>query len=397
MVKDEGSMRKVLYIILKEDASDSCFGQLQERKRHVTPKVILPKSVVDVTLSEIEKHDYSIESVVKALSMTQEESDNISKQTVEQASSKEWHNQRKGRITSSLFHRVASRAKTLQKDEDANVTALTDTLLGKKSFNPSLAMKHGTSLEPMAKKKYTLSMKKHRNFNATESGLTVSLKHPYLAASPDLVVQCDCCGKGLCEVKCPETVKNQIPTVDNIKYLLEDNGKLVLDSKHHYYFQIKGQMGILGRSFCDLFIYTLHGSLSVRVCFNMQFWSSLEKSLSSFWTKHIDENQTPLLKTTGSDPNNNAIPVAAEQNVERPAISARRALIPISTQPLKRKKKTRKAESKTLVFLCGICGLNCLDEPQSENEQSVQCDGCSVWTHYVCAGVTDELVSNVLK
>ncbi|XP_052783571.1 uncharacterized protein LOC128219691 [Mya arenaria] len=287
MVKDEGSMRKVLYIILKEDASDSCFGQLQERKRHVTPKVILPKSVVDVTLSEIEKHDYSIESVVKALSMTQEESDNISKQTVEQASSKEWHNQRKGRITSSLFHRVASRAKTLQKDEDANVTALTDTLLGKKSFNPSLAMKHGTSLEPMAKKKYTLSMKKHRNFNATESGLTVSLKHPYLAASPDLVVQCDCCGKGLCEVKCPETVKNQIPTVDNIKYLLEDNGKLVLDSKHHYYFQIKGQMGILGRSFCDLFIYTLHGSLSVRVCFNMQFWSSLEKSLSSFWTKHM--------------------------------------------------------------------------------------------------------------
>ncbi|WAR01052.1 hypothetical protein MAR_025424 [Mya arenaria] len=145
MVKDEGSMRKVLYSILKEDASDSCFGQLQERKRHVTPKVILPKSVVDVTLSEIEKPDYSIESVVKALSMTQEESDNISKQTVEQASSKGWHNQRKGRITASLFHLVASRAKTIQKDEDANVTALTDTLLGKKSFDPSLAMKHGTS------------------------------------------------------------------------------------------------------------------------------------------------------------------------------------------------------------------------------------------------------------
>ncbi|WAR06031.1 hypothetical protein MAR_021400, partial [Mya arenaria] len=199
-------------------------------------------------------------------------------------------------------------------------------------------------------------MKKHRDFNATESGLTVSLKHPYLAASPDLIVQCDCCGKGLCEVKCPETVKDQIPTVDNIKYLLEENDKIVLDSKHPYYFQ-----GTNGHSWPKLL-------LTVRVCFDMQFWSSLEKSLSSFWTKHmfqaICENQTPLLKTTGSYPNNNAIPVAAEQNVERPAISARRALIPISTQPLKRKKKTRKAESKTLVFLCGICGLDCLDEPQ---------------------------------
>ncbi|XP_052777885.1 uncharacterized protein LOC128215218 [Mya arenaria] len=244
-------------------------------------------------------------------------------------------------------------------------------------------------------------------------------------------------GKAYRYLECPETVKAQIPTVDNIKYLLEENGKIVLDSKHPYYFQIQGQMGILGRSFCDLFIYTLHGSLTVRVCFDMQFGSSLENGLSSFWTKHMfqaicgmnrndqpsnrdenktkhmfqaicgmnrndqpsnrDENQTPLLKTTGSDPNNNAIPVAAEQNVERPAISARRALIPISTQPLKRKKKTRKAESKTIVFLCGICGLDCLDEPQSENIQSVQCDGCSVWTHYVCAGVTDELVSIALK
>ncbi|WAR24266.1 hypothetical protein MAR_037935 [Mya arenaria] len=91
MVKDEGSMRKVLYSILKEDAK----------------------------------------SVVKALSMTQEEIDSICKQTVEQAFSKEWHNQRKGRVTASLFHRLASRAKTLQKNEDANVTALTDTLLGK--------------------------------------------------------------------------------------------------------------------------------------------------------------------------------------------------------------------------------------------------------------------------
>ncbi|WAR10628.1 hypothetical protein MAR_035704 [Mya arenaria] len=374
--------------ILKEDASESCFEQLQEQKRHVTPKVIFPKSVVDVTLSEMEKPHHSIESVAKALSMTHEESDNICKQTVEQASSKELHHQRRGRITASLFHRVASRAKSIQKDEDANVTSLTDTLLGKKAFNPSLAMKHGTSLEPIAKKKYTLTMKKHRHIKASEIGLTVSMKHPYLAASPDLVVQCECCGKGLCEIKCPETVKDQILTEDNIKYLLEENGKIVFDTKHPYYFQRQGQMGILSRSFCDLFIYTLHGSLTVRAICGMN---------RNDQPSNRDENQAPLLITTGSDPNNNAIPGAAEQNVERPGISAPRALIPISTQPMKRKRKPEKGESKTPVFLCGICGLDCLDEPQSENEQSVQGYGCSVWTHYVCAGVTDELVSIALK
>ena len=89
------------------------------------------------------------------------------------------------------------------------MSALTDVILGKKSSGTSLAMKHGTSLEPVAKKAYKVSMKKHKNFSSSESGLNVSTKHPYLAASPGLVVRCDCCGEGLCEIKCPESIKNE--------------------------------------------------------------------------------------------------------------------------------------------------------------------------------------------
>ena len=35
---------------------------------------------------------------------------------------------------------------------------------------------------------------------------------PYIGATPDLFVQCECHGEGLCEIKCPYTTRDQIPS-----------------------------------------------------------------------------------------------------------------------------------------------------------------------------------------
>ena len=80
----------------------------------------------------------------------------------------------------------------------------------------------------------------------------------------DLQTESDCCGKGLCEIKCPESIKDQEPYIDNVTYLKENDGTIVLDHKHAYFFQIQGQMKILKREFCDFYVYTHHG----RVCGN---------------------------------------------------------------------------------------------------------------------------------
>ena len=34
---------------------------------------------------------------------------------------------------------------------------------------------------------------------------------PYLGASPDSIVNCKCCGKGVLEVKCPYCIKDGLP------------------------------------------------------------------------------------------------------------------------------------------------------------------------------------------
>ena len=42
---------------------------------------------------------------------------------------------------------------------------------------------------------------KHVNFTVSDPGLFLSTEHPYLRASPDGLVTCECCGAGGCETK----------------------------------------------------------------------------------------------------------------------------------------------------------------------------------------------------
>ena len=52
----------------------------------------------------------------------------------------------------------------------------------------------------------------------TDTGLVISEELPYIAASPDLKVECKCCGAALMEIKCP-LIRGGIPSADNLGYL----------------------------------------------------------------------------------------------------------------------------------------------------------------------------------
>lgn len=44
-------------------------------------------------------------------------------------------------------------------------------------------------------------MDQHKNLKVSDSGFFTSVEHPYVGASPDSLVECSCCGQGICEVK----------------------------------------------------------------------------------------------------------------------------------------------------------------------------------------------------
>ena len=52
----------------------------------------------------------------------------------------------------------------------------------------------GKQTESVARKTFNKTMKTtHKNFRCTESDLVISVKYPYIAASPDGYCKCNCC------------------------------------------------------------------------------------------------------------------------------------------------------------------------------------------------------------
>ena len=43
----------------------------------------------------------------------------------------------------------------------------------------------------------------HRNLKISDCGFFIDTQHPYVGASPDGIIECDCCERVVLEVKCP--------------------------------------------------------------------------------------------------------------------------------------------------------------------------------------------------
>ena len=99
------------------------------------------------------------------------------------------------------------------------------------------ATKWGCDHERSARDAYQkLQEKTHINFSISMSGLVLNPKWPHLGASPDGFIQCDCCGKGVVEIKCPychhfDTV--ECGAIDKESCLIPDaDGSLHIDCTH---------------------------------------------------------------------------------------------------------------------------------------------------------------------
>ena len=87
----------------------------------------------------------------------------------------------------------------------------------------------------------------HEELTIIDSGLVINSQWPFIAASPDGVINCTCCqgGKGILEIKCPythyfESIEESVSN-DGSFCLKEDQGSLYLDCTHAYYYQVQTQ------------------------------------------------------------------------------------------------------------------------------------------------------------
>ena len=91
-----------------------------------------------------------------------------------------------------------------EKKPNENINNLTQLLIYKDWFE-TFATCHGIATEPHAKNELITFLKEkgHKIISTRECGTVASKEYPFLSASPDLIIECQCCGVTLVDIRCP--------------------------------------------------------------------------------------------------------------------------------------------------------------------------------------------------
>ena len=68
-------------------------------------------------------------------------------------------------------------------------------------------------MQPHAEANYfSVTERKNHKLVSSEAGLIIMPEKPFIAVSPDLLIECLCCSQGLEEIKCPYSIRNTSPS-----------------------------------------------------------------------------------------------------------------------------------------------------------------------------------------
>lgn len=217
----------------------------------------------------------------------------LAKETSLQSECNKWFVFRQGRITSSKMHAVVTSFKNIRETKKcksiiANVMGYYETP------NEIPALKWGKCREKPALKHYIGHMRKsHKQFSVKETGLILSAKQPYIAASPDGLVSCHCCKTGLVEIKNPYTHKNitvtELSKIPNSGFNFCDNS-FTIEKNHYYYSQIQTQMYCTDAQYCDLVIHTAtieDNMVIIRIYPDNDFICNMVRNCKLFYKSYI--------------------------------------------------------------------------------------------------------------
>ena len=258
----------------------------------------VPKSAMDVfpkPLNELYNPDYikiGFDELMDicnnfSISITEEMSQSIEKATRDQSKSNLWYKYRSGKVTASRMKAICGTR--IEKPSKSLIKSI--CYPDAYSFS-SKQTDWGHKQEKRARELYCKEVgPNHEMFEIMDSGLVINPQYPYLGASPDGIVSCSCCGKGVVELKCPythrdDTIKNAA-IKDKTFCVMEEEGRLKLRHDHAYYYQIQTQMYVCDVTYCDFVVCMFGASFDIyieRVYQDKDLWEDCLKKAKNFFT-----------------------------------------------------------------------------------------------------------------
>ena len=220
----------------------------------------LPKTISLYYMEDKQKSSYDelvdvSKSVMSSYQTTDEEIHNLEEATRLQSKCRLWSIHREGRITASNF-----KSAVRTNPSKPSVSLVKKLCYPQQHVFTSNATKWGCEHEENAVEEFfgCFSLE-HDNPNLASCGFMINKKYPFLGASPDGIVYCSCHGKYLLEVKCPYRCcdKKLSEAVNDPTFFLKDNeGVLLLDTSHSYYYQVQCQLGVSEVEKCFFVVWT---------------------------------------------------------------------------------------------------------------------------------------------
>ena len=241
------------------------------------------KKVQNITLQ-----DY-IEKVKSEMALSKEQILFIADCTVKQSKCSMWYNMRIGRITASLMKECMVKV-----DANGNLSSRNTSYLGKvlgygEKVNTK-EMRWGIAMEDIAISHYkAIQGKTHSGLTVVRCGLYISQLNPFIAGTPDAIVSCNCCGKGVVEVKNPysakhEAISDYCTMKSSCLHVLD--GEMVLKKCHAYYAQVQCEMYVTDCKYADFVLRTCSQTDNIhieRIFFDPEFvFQMIQKSKQVF-------------------------------------------------------------------------------------------------------------------
>ncbi|XP_064463712.1 uncharacterized protein LOC135374721 [Ornithodoros turicata] len=237
-----------------------------------------PVPTLDVVTSTCRK-------IAEDLSIQQEVLQLIEKETRAQSTTNKWFYFRAGRVTASNVKAVCH----------TSVDNPSRSLISRMCYPTehrfsTAATSWGTENEERAREAYfAAAATKHNNLMLHKSGLHISSTHPFLGASPDGIISCECCGTGVLEIKCPykgrhDTIVQYVHSSGS-SLTISDDGVIHLSENHSHYYQVQLQMLVCKAKYCDYVVWTLEEAFVDRIAVNEQFCLSMLDKCSLFFER----------------------------------------------------------------------------------------------------------------
>ena len=212
------------------------------------------------------------------VTLSQQEAEQLEKDTRQQSGCPQWFKAREVRITASNFGKFILRK-----------APISDKFL-KNTLHPSKftssATSYGKCNEIIAKQKYLRQGPGHIH----DISFVVNPKYPFLGASPDGMV----CGNGITgiiEIRCPYSIRDMTiadAISENMKCCLEIvEGKYHLKQAHEYWYQVQGQLLVTGAPFCDFMVYTRKYFIVERIRPHVQTMEEIFTFLRKKYASHV--------------------------------------------------------------------------------------------------------------